>query len=280
MSLDTFAHLCDALGLRSTDMVVPLTAYFDASGTQDNHPVWAVGGWIAEVDQWKRFCIAWQQMLDHAPFRAALKPSDRIFHAAELESRQGIYSDWTEEQKRAFQEEAYTIIDDLQLFPISTALIKADYEALKIRFAQFKQGHQGNYYLHSVHDVLKNVKNWLDEQRFEASVQYVLEAGTLGEKQVERLLTEILNGDEERPFYHMRGYAMQRKDTLPLQAADIWAYEAYKHMLNRIIAQPITRDIRYPFRRLYRFRHIKFQTYWDRDNLGELAHVYRDQLGG
>ena len=72
----------------------------------------------------------------------------------------------------------------------------------------------------------------------------------------------------------MRGYSMLKKDTLPLQAADIWAYESYKQMVNRIIPETPGRDVRYPYRRLYRNRHREYQTYWDGENLAELIKIY------
>lgn len=159
--------------LEATDMIIPLTAYFDASGCEPDREVFSVGGWIAEVDQWKQFCRAWQPILDRAPFAESIAAEDRIFHAADLESLKGIYCGWTKEQQQAFQGEAYQIIQDLQLFPIATAVVKSDYEKLQVRFSQFKQGHEGNYYLHSLHDVLKNVHNWLEAQPFETSVEYI-----------------------------------------------------------------------------------------------------------
>jgi hypothetical protein len=73
----------------------------------------------------------------------------------------------------------------------------------------------------------------------------------------------------------MRGYSIQGKDVLPLQAADIWAYESYKQMVNRIIPEAPNRDVRYPYRRLYRNRHSRYQTYWDSENLAELAGHYK-----
>jgi hypothetical protein len=215
-------------------------------------------------------------MLDRAPWAESVKPEDRIFHATDLESLKDMYRDWTQGQKQRFQNEAYRIIEGLHLFPIATAVIKADYERLRVRFAQFKQGYEGNYYLHSLHDVLKNVYNWLEAQRFDASVLYVFEAGTLGEFYVGQTLERILNDPEQKKMYRMRGYSIVGKDVLPVQAADIWAYESYKQMVNRIIPEKPERKVRYPYQRLYRNRHHQYQTYWDYESLAELLRVYRE----
>jgi hypothetical protein len=92
---DAFEHLRRTLFWRNDDMIVSLAAYFDASGTAADQTIWSIGGWIAEVDQWSRFCGRWRQMIEHAPFRPEIEPEKRIFHSADLESRLGIYEGWT-----------------------------------------------------------------------------------------------------------------------------------------------------------------------------------------
>ncbi len=253
-------------------MIVQLAVYFDGSGTAPEHPVWAIGGWIAEVDQWTQFCREWHAMIENAPFRDGVK---RMFHAADLESLKGIYSDWTQDQKQTFQDKAYRIIEDFQLTPVASALIKADYEALKIRFAKFEQAHGGNYFVHTFHAVMDNVRKWLDARRYEASVHYVFEAGDIGDVEIKRILQRIYNDPKEREVFRMNGWTMTGKEVLPLQAADIWAYESYKQMTNRIVSGQI-RKIRYPYKRLYRSDFEKYQTYWDRENLTELIATYRE----
>jgi hypothetical protein len=270
-----FEHLRQTLFWRDGDMIVPLAAYFDASGTKAEQQVWAIGGWIAELDQWSRFCGRWREMIKSAPFRPEVKPEKRIFHSAELESQVGIYEGWTKTEKQNFQNEAFTIIEDLQLFPISTAVVKADWDALNIRLPRLKQDHQGNYFVHAFHATMKNVQEWLRDQRVEASVNYVFEAGDLGQPEIERALHRAWEDPEDRTFLHMSGWTMTGKHVLPLQAADIWAYESYKHMINRVIGDR-TRNVRYPYQRLYHNVHEKYQTYWDRESLTAMIKTYRE----
>jgi hypothetical protein len=105
------------LPLGSHDVIAPLTAYFDVSGTAAQHRVWAVGGWLATVEQWTQFGYAWRAMLDAAPFS---EDSKRLFHATDLESCKGIYSDWTETQKQYFQDTAYGAIERYPFMAISS----------------------------------------------------------------------------------------------------------------------------------------------------------------
>lgn len=256
-------------------MVVPLTAYFDASGTEPDRPVWAIGGWIAEVDQWTQLKKDWRRMLDEAPFRPDVKYEDRIFHAAELESIVGRYSGWTKDEKQEFQNRAYGIIEDYQLVPVASAVVKGDFEALKIRFERFPHGHGGNYFLHTFHDVMKNVHNWLDTQRWEVNVHYIFESGQLGDGAIQDELRRISNDPIERKLYRLRDWSFAGKELLPLQTADVWAYESYKQMVNRNLSGSL-RDVRYPYRRLARSDFEKYQTYYNRENLLELLKTYRE----
>jgi hypothetical protein len=122
---------------------------------------------------------------------------------------------------------------------------------------------------------MKNVQEWLRDRRFEASVNYVFEAGDIGHGEIERALRRAWEDPEDRKFLHMSGWTMTGKHVLPLQAADIWAYESYKHMVNRVIGDR-TRKVRYPYERLYRNYHEKYQTYWDRESLTAMIKTYRE----
>jgi hypothetical protein len=199
----------------------------------------------------------------------------RIYHSADLEFSQNMYRGWTVKERQQFQNEAFTIIRHLQLFPIAAAVIKADFDALRLRSRQFKPGATGNYYMHAFQDALNNVRKWLYRHGYEASVQYVFEQGDLGWRQIREVLDKMLADPEERKNFCMRGVSMEDKDTLPLQAADIWAYESCKHIENRIISNPAIIPVRYPWRRLYRARYEKYQTYSDRERLERLLEMYR-----
>ena len=91
---------------------------------------------------------------------------------------------------------------------------------------------------------------------------------------IQDALRRIKRDPRERAFHRLRDWSFGGKEILPLQVADLWAYESYKHMLNRIVSGPL-RKVRYPYERLYRLRHEKYQTYWDRENLAALLELYK-----
>jgi hypothetical protein len=189
----------------------------------------------------------------------------------------GIYQGWSKEQQQAFQSQAYEIIAGLQLFPISSAVIKKDYDELRYRFPRFPIGHQGNYFAYAFHDVLTTVRKWLEAQRFEAAVHYVFEAGDIRGKEIEHFLQEIYDNDELRDHFRMTGWTMTGKQLLPLQAADIWAYEVWKQMINRVVGNKQI-PVRYPFRKFYRHaQHEKYQAYWDREAMLSFIETYEKE---
>lgn len=270
---DVFNHFRKSVFWGPHDLIVPLTAHFDASGTDPRDAVWAVGGWIAPTDQWVEVNRAWALMLKETRFRADIEKKDRIFQASRLESLKGIYSDWTQDEKQEFQNRAYTIIKDYQLFPIASAVIKADYKALRIGFPKLKWGDGSNYFQHTFHDILNSVRKWLDVQRYEASVHYIFEAGDIGQSSIGVTLRQINSDPHRKSLFRMSGWTFSDKTCLPLQVADIWAYESYKQMINRIVNGPL-RSVRYPYQKLYRREFERYQTFWDRENLLELIKTY------
>jgi hypothetical protein len=274
---DSFDHLRQALFWEPGDMVIPLTAYFDASGTGPDKPVWAIGGWIADVDQWCRVKRDWRQMIDEAPFSQKVKPKDRIFHATDLESQVGIYSGWSKEQKEAFQNRAYSIIKDYQLFPFSSAIVKTDFEALKLHFDRLPEGHAGNFFIWTFHHVMSRVCKWLEAQNKEVSIHYIFERGQLGDGEIQNSLRRMASDPKERDLYRLRDWTFAGKEILPLQTADVWAYESCKQMENQHLSGAL-RPVRYPWKRLYRAEFAPYQTYFNRENLLPLLAEYKKRF--
>jgi hypothetical protein len=270
---DAFRHFCQASFLKGDDVVAPLTAYFDASGSERESTIWTVGGWIGTVDDWIAINEEWRAMLDSAPFRPNIEPQERMFHASDLETCKGIYAGWSEAEKQSFQNQAYGIIEKFpSLTAISSSLIKADWQSLGLELDTVKRQHPnadihpGNYFVHVVFDVLRNVRKWADAAGHSGPIQYFFERGDIGMGDVMSALEEIEKNPKRKERYRMDGWSFQSKQLLPLQAADIWAYESGKQMLNRIVAGPL-RERRYPFNRLWRERYQPYNTFWDREEL-------------
>jgi len=243
---------------------VNLTAYFDASGANAGQTAFAVGGWISTVEKWTQFNFAWKEMLD--------LHNARVFHASELESRKGRYSTWSKEQKRAFQGDAYTLIERFAFTAVSSVVVKADFDH-QFSFENYKEGAIGSYYNFCMIQCMGNVAAWANMQHYDGEIAYFFEAGDEGERRAHTGLAETLEDLEKKSKFRIGSYAFVPKENAsPLQASDIWVYEICKYAENR--AAGGVRGERYPFKFLWQPRFQKFNTYWDASNLSGLAQKY------
>ena len=63
------------------------------------------------------------------------------------------------------------------------------------------------------------------------------------------------------------GWSFQGKEILPLQAADVMAYEVYKHVENQIVDKGEKYDVRRSMIDLYRPRDDNYLKLWSRERL-------------
>ena len=141
-----------------------------------------------------------------------------------------------------------------------------DEAGIKLTTVEF--GHAGNYFVTTVFDDMRAVELWADSHNYDGPIHYFFEAGDIGRGQAEASLRRRLNDPKGRS--RMASVTFAGKEFRPLQSADLWAYEAYKEMVNRIAEQTGT-GRRYPMSRLWQPRHARYNTYFDRDRLPDLA---------
>jgi hypothetical protein len=261
-----FEHLRHALFWEggSQDLLVNLTAYFDASGASAGQIAFAVGGWISTVEKWTQFNFAWREMLNvhHAD----------IFHASELETLKGRYSGWSQEQKLAFQNDAYTLIERFAFTAISAVVVKTDFDR-QFGFENYKKGSVASCYNFCMIQCMGSIVSWANSQHYNGEISYIFEAGDEGQGGANVGLAETLADPEKKEKFLIGSYAFSSKESAgPLQAADIWAYEICKHA-EKLASGKMYKD-RYPFKFLWHPRFQTFNTYWDATNLHGLAQKY------
>ena len=278
-----FRTLRRILFVKGDDFVAALDgigAYFDASGTEPKHRVWAVGGWLGKADDWEVLDDQWREMIEVAPWCESIPQNKRVYHAADLESCEGIYRGWTRDQKQTFQSQAYGIIERLpSLVPMSSSLIKKDWTPANIKIETVEFGHPGNYFVTTVFDVLRAIRTWADSHNYDGPIHYFFEAGDIGKGNVEAALRTLYNDPKLRARCRMASYRFAHKDLRPLQSDDLWAYEAYKEMVNRNLGA-VLKDRRYPVSRLWQPRYARYNTFFDRERLDDIAERGRKMVEG
>ncbi len=197
-----------------------ITAYFDESGTHGGSAAVAFAGFLGVADEWGAFTFEWQNALDEFGIE--------MFHMASFESRVGEFEGWTEEVRRNRLGRLLAIINRHVLGSVGTVIPLADYNAIFDGPARARTG--GPYGLAAFGTFLE-VGQLVRPLRGDPWVAYVLESGAKGAGQLTKLFHDNEQDENSKRPLRLLSLSFQNKrDSLPLQAADIHAYELYKHL--------------------------------------------------
>jgi hypothetical protein len=234
------ADLSDWLDAIQPDggLVVVLTAYFDESGIHKGSKLVTVGGYVAHPHVWKHFSKHWRRHLAEA------RVSD--FHATDLEALQGPYLGWDRSKRIGFQERLIETILHHQLAGIACGATALDYEEVIPAGSELREIYPSAYLFSAMHAVFRTVE-WATAHQYHTPVAFVFEQGGPTPGLLIEQLTRWRVGD---PRIGSVTFADSQL-VVPLQAADMHAYEAWKHGENRFI-DGIKRDER---KSLFAMRH-------------------------
>jgi hypothetical protein len=114
-------------------------------------------------------------------------------------------------------------------------------------------------------------------ERYNQPIQFVFEAGTEGQGQIDRMFRFLSRNDYFRRLCRVGGWSFQNKSVMPLQAADTAAYEFYKLIHGHVIERGI-RGVRKSARDLFRQQELQYLRDWDRPNLERWAKEWLEQF--
>jgi hypothetical protein len=245
------------------------TAYFDR-GEDAKSTVLSVGGYVATTQQWEAFERDWKQFL------ADEKIS--MFHMTEYECRHGEFKDWNNDRRRAAIQRAHALIKIRTNCGISTAVILPDYASVLAECPDVKDKMPSPFAL-CVNGCLLEVSNWIVKfNRQGQRVAYVLESGDSGMGEIIKVFDDITKDERLKSGCGFESIAVENKRVvLPLQAADINAYESWKHVANQVVAIEPSRPVRKSMWSLA--GHTNFSRYFNREVLLELVDKIRAKSG-
>ena len=231
-----------------------LTIYCDDSGTDHRNRAAVVAGYIGQVRQWEKLEKEWRNLLrDFGVSR---------MRRADLEAFKGEFKDWDKDRRIRFLKSAHLLIREYTKIPIGSAVIKEDFDA--ILHANTREQF-GGVYGWCIQDCVAAVRKWCEGHHYTAPIQWVFEAGTDGHGQVHKMFAEI----SERKEWQIAGWSFQNKDIVPLQCADVLAYEMFKQVENQIVDL----GTRYPMRKslldLVHMDDERYLEYWGKQRLTE-----------
>jgi len=200
---------------------MPIAAYFDAGGHQEDQKYLVVAGFAAPVKSWIEFELSWRNRLS--------KDGLEYFHAVEFAHSRGQFArDWRadETRRRSLLSDLMNIIKRNVSRKFSTVIIN---EALNEMSDDTKTQFHINAYSLAARTCAARLREWMFRERWEQEPQLIFESGDIGAGLLTKSL--IRDGFPEPSFKAKRDQPNTDGSNLPaptaLQAADWLAYEVF-----------------------------------------------------
>jgi len=206
------------------------TAYLDDSGTHDGSLNVTVGGFVADVEQWHHFEREWAELLaDYG-----LDETPGYFHMVDYEARNHpTYGTWSKEKRIEFMRRLTGIIRRRVSAGIAASLPAHNLQ--RIQKVLDNAFHKGYAYMTCTQVCWKNIGSWASANNHHEMIDSVFEAGAEGSGLVFHAHADLIKNHADLVReWHVGGIAFDTKRMKPLQAADFFAYESYKRMIESI----------------------------------------------
>lgn len=214
------------------------TAYLDESGTHKTSSVVVVAGFISDASRWENFTQEWKEALDdyHLAY----------FHMTDFENKRGQFKGWNGQERKNRLNRFLGIIKKYALYSMGWAVPRQPFDAILSEPA--KAICVDAYGLAAI-GCFRSFAQIAVDPRVDGWGEYVMESGARGSG----ALLKIFNIGSEDPEWldnnRIKSLTFQDKRLfLPLQAADILAYELYKQLPRQLGMEG--RQIRYPLKQL------------------------------
>jgi uncharacterized protein DUF3800 len=214
------------------------TAYFDESGTHHGSHVVVVAGYLSADEQWGRFCDEWQSVLDDYKID--------YFHMTDFENRRKQFKNMLDSDRRRLLERLIAFIKIRQRIGFAVTFDLAVYNEMIQEFADLPLKQP---YAFCALTLMGRIRAWLRKHSYDEYVAYVYESGAKHAGQVHSAYNYWMRQGELARIMRIGSMVFgDKRDVLPLQAADILAYETWKEVSNTIAGRP--RQVRWPMKQL------------------------------
>jgi hypothetical protein len=205
-----------------------LTAYFDESGTHHGSEAVAVAGYLSTSEGWLAFRAEWEAAL--ANFNIPM------FHMTDFALSQQQFKGWPEPKRRECFARLLEIINRNVIGSVGMVIPT---RAFEVAFAAGSRAFVGGPYGLAAMQCAMALGQVMRLSGIKASIHYVFESGAEGYGQVAQAFQTLLDDAGSREYFRVRSLAFQNKlETVPLQAADILAYELYKQTPKQLGIDP------------------------------------------
>jgi hypothetical protein len=202
--------------------------YCDDSGTHEDSPFAIAACYVATPPQWEQFTRNWQEAAE----------GFGVFHMADFVAKQKQFSlpEWQDEGKRnRTLKRLITIISTRRRMGFSAAVDKRGYDA-EVPVAM-RQKHKlgNNHYSFAVRMCMAKVLKWRLKYKYTEPVEFGFDQMSKGRGEINAIFEEALREGDDAALIHGistdAGWSFHsKKEKIPLQGADILAWEALYHM--------------------------------------------------
>lgn len=211
--------------------IAMFSAYFDESGTDEKSPVIVVAGWLANDKEWIKLSNKWQAVL--------AKYDLPYFRMSKWQARQGPYKTMTEKDWKQLIERLTAIIKKHTSIGIFGAFHRATYDEVlrEIYGKNYKTKFVKPYGVCAMR-CMDTLRRWMKSKSLDGPLAYVFEAGARYSGEFFESYKAAQKGSRFKQSYPGGISFYDKRVMLPLQAADILAYEMYRELKNSIEGYP------------------------------------------
>lgn len=206
--------------------------YIDESGSHAGSPVLCLAGYIFASGRANEFSQRWAKALDsyRLPF----------FHMVDCAHGAAPFDGLSPEQRIAVEKEMIALIREYSEYGFAVSVYERDYDSV---IPPGLKAHTGSAYSFCVRQCLTLVKDWLNSSDFKGDVAYYFEAGHARQCEALSILNDIFN---ERilvnHYQHAAHVFADKRKFLPLQAADLLAWQWHTDKKHKMLRQPPRKD--------------------------------------
>jgi hypothetical protein len=235
--------------------------YFDESGG-DNSRFLVVAGLIGAVRDWCWFEEEWKMVL-------ASEGVTGPFHMQHLEKDRKAFRGWEKRHRERLLGRLLAIIKNRACLGVASAVSMEDYNSIITPGDLRNQ--IGSAYTLCVQGVLWCAGRWAQRTGRFDEISYVLDAGHRNSEEAREAHDKTRTNEQTVAEYRVGPLAFDTDDrTAPLQAADLVAYETWKHLTGK--SEEPNRRVRYTFAQLLKLPYEN--RLFDRQPLQEMRDQY------
>jgi len=218
-NIDVVAEIMSVALSDGDGYVAFLRAYMDESGTHDGSPVTSVGLCLAKPSTWSRWTKRWN----------AEKGQIKVFHASDCANLRGEFKGWKPNERDEFVKNLLRVIPELEILSCVVGFSNGDLSEVLKRYPKFQFAFDDPYeacFTIALGLVLDELNVVGTNDRFAIIHEDNDKKGALCR------CVDFIRGEARHQNRNISITFAAKKEAVPLQAADIFAYEGNKRLRN------------------------------------------------